>query len=122
MLFRSVSQSRYLGCSSDLVVVIRKVFKGKFDIFVGDFSDQNWDMLLSTRQWDVVLINDSWTYDYYINSLSFIWDHISDNGVVLIQHAETHNPCNRAVEDFSKIVNRKHVFVHTRYGIGVIKK
>ncbi len=94
---------------------IFSVYKNKFN-FINDILDLS-------GEFNFAIINDDdYIIDDYRALLDTVWDHLSYNGILLIDHAKYGGDCKQVLPDFFKIANRKPVFVNTRYGVALLRK
>lgn len=120
LAFQQQSESFYsprLGRSN-----VKDHYKKKFDIYVGNLSDESFDVLLSSSEWDLVLINEELSYDRHLEYLETVWTHLSIDGMIFMDYITRHKPAEEAYMDFCKAKSRKPVIIKTRYGVGACKK
>ena len=101
---------------------IRRFFKGDFDFYLGDISDEEWVNRFSKHNWDFILINEQREYDFYRMCLDIVWDKLEYGGLIIIEYVLNHEPCNKSFFDFCKIKNRESIVIKTRYGTGLVQK
>jgi len=101
---------------------IKSVFKGKFDFYLGKVTDDAFVDCFTKRNWDVVIINEEMTYDLHRNYLDMIWEHMTYEGLIVMDYISSHEPAKRAFFDFCKIQNRKPITFKTRYGVGIVQR
>lgn len=101
---------------------IRNVFSGKFDAYVGSLNDKPLQSCIKSFSWDAIIINEMLTYDDYLSYMRFLWPHLADKGLVIIDHVNYHKPSGRAYYDFCKMFNRDNWLVDTKYGVGLVQK
>ena len=100
---------------------IKRVYKGNFESYVGGIFDKRLDVILGAGA-DFVIMNEETTYENHRVYMEFMWERMSLDGFMVIDHAHQHEPCRKAFADFCKIVNREPVLCKTRYGAGLIKR
>jgi hypothetical protein len=93
---------------------IRDIFKGKFDLSIGDLSIK--------LKLDLVIINDDLEYEEYRNIFDLVYAKLMLDGFMIVGYAESNLLCKDALKAFCKIHNRKSVLISTRYGTRIIKK
>jgi len=93
-----------------------------FSVYKNKFTFIN-DILALAGQFDFAIINDDdYIIDDYRTLLDTVWDHLDYNGVLLIDHARYGSDCKQVLPDFFKVINRKPVFINTRYGVALLQK
>jgi len=99
-----------------------RLIKRKVSCFVGSLSDERFLNSINSEKWGAVLINtQSGTFDSIMYSMNVCWSNLSDDGYICLDHSGSGNSRN-AVENFSKLVNRKSAFIASRYGHSIIFK
>lgn len=101
---------------------VKRFFKGNFDFYLGNLTDEDWINHFSKNNWDLVLINEQNNYDFYRMCLDIVWDKLEYGGLIVIEYATNHEPCKKSFSDFCKIKNRENCVVRTRYGTGIVQK
>lgn len=101
---------------------IHDVYKGEFDFYIGQFTDQEFLSKMS-GDWDMALINEDVGHDKHKNCLDLAWKNLSHNGLMVVDHVRKDNKSVRdSFESFCKIHNRTPAYFNTRYGTGIVQK
>ena len=54
--------------------------------------------------------------------LDLLWENLNENGYIVQDYLNNHEPARIAFLDFAKIKNRKEIIIPTRYQVGIIQK
>ena len=101
---------------------IKQSYRGSIDFYMGTVLDDVFVEKLSSKSWDLVIINEEENYDTHRTYLDYIWENVSHEGLVVMDYVNSHKPAGDALIDFCKGNNRDPIFFKTRYGVGVVKK
>lgn len=100
---------------------IKKIFKNNLGLFVGKFSDSNFQNLLDCG-WDLIIFNEEKFYDKYLYQLDFLWEKMNKNGFLIMEKVLSNTPAKDAFNSFCLSKNIENLIFSTRYGTGIIKK
>jgi hypothetical protein len=101
---------------------IKLRFKNESNFYLGQIHDDQFQQYFLNHFWDVVLINEETSYDKHLDYLEFVWEQMSENGILIAEYINRHEPAKEAFEAFSHSKNRKSIIFQTRYGTGIIQK
>jgi len=101
---------------------IKDKHKGKLDVWVGDILDNEFEKFICKVKWDLVIINEEFSYDKHMDYLEKAWQNMPDGGLLVHDYAIYHQPASDAIKAFAKIKNRKASYIKTRYGIAMLVK
>jgi hypothetical protein len=94
--------------------------KNNFKIGVGNFKKHAF--YISSKKWDLVLMNETMSYDDYRYTLDILWNSIEFDGYMVVDKIMTQDVCRKGFKDLTKTNNREFVELKTLYGTGIIKK
>lgn len=100
---------------------IKDRYKKQFNLYVGAIDDDGFTQMLNKEEWDLIIHTELISYDEHRSEFDILWEQLVYDGLFVIDHL-THEPCQKAFEDFCKIVNREPIIMDTRYGVAIIKK
>jgi len=101
---------------------LREYFNGEFDVYLGGVGDKTYLEKVKADKWDIVIVHDKQGYDDYMSYLSFVWDHVSPKGLVIMDYLNSHKPANEAYFDFCKVNGREPIRFRSKYGAGMIER
>jgi hypothetical protein len=101
---------------------IQDHYKGLFDVYVGDISDEKFEQLFENDTWDLLIINEETTYDQHMQYLEFAWPRMSSGGFIIMDYINYHKPSGDAYKNFCKVQSRDPVVFDTKYGVGLMEK
>ena len=101
---------------------IKSVFKGRFDFYLGEITDDAFVDYFAKRNWDTVIINEEMTYDRHRDYLDMIWQHMAGDGLIVMDYISSHEHAKKAYFDFCKTQNREPITFKTRYGVGIVQR
>jgi len=101
---------------------IRNCFKGNFDYYLGDISDQQFNEKLNKHIWDVVIVNEERDYDFHRMCLDIVWNKLGSDGLIIMDYVINNENCKKAFSDFCKSKNVEPIIFKTRYGTGLVQK
>lgn len=101
---------------------IKDNFKGKINVYVGQFLDDTFIDLLTNHKWDLIIVNEETNYDTYFNYLEKSWENLALDGTLIIEYVKFNAQANKAYDYFCKSKGREPYVFHTRYGTGIITK
>jgi hypothetical protein len=101
---------------------IKLRFKGKSIYYCGSLFDRDFDKHVSKKSWDLIIINDEAGYDEHLQYLDFSWNCLGENGCIVSDYLNRHEPAKSAFVAFCESKTRKPVFFKTRYGTGIVQK
>jgi hypothetical protein len=101
---------------------IKDNFKGEFDFHLGEITDQAFTTKLEAKKWDVAIVNEEKDYDTHRLYLDILWEHLNDEGLLIMDYIYNEAAIKQAYLDFCKITSREPMIFKTRYGTGVIQK
>jgi len=119
--FREADNDEYFSTRIALKNV-KKSFKNKTDVYVGDIHDEDFQIKLSHKKWDLVFIDEEISYDLFMMHLDTVWKCVSFDGLVVVDKLDSIPAARRALVDFCKKNNKSPIFFNTRYGVGIINK
>jgi predicted O-methyltransferase YrrM len=98
-----------------------KKYTKNLEIYVGQLYDEYFYKRIK-ETWDVALINEEKNFDKQLEYIETIWPNISNNGILIIEYANSHNPSKLALKVFCERNNIKPMVFNTRYGTALISK
>lgn len=101
---------------------IKKCYKNKFDIYIGEITDEEFKNKLIGNKWDLLVINEETSYDRYMAYLEFFWKYINQEGFICMDYLNYNKYAKKAFEDFCKLKNRSPVRFKSKYGVGLIER
>lgn len=101
---------------------IRSIYRGKLQVHAGDLTNNRMKDGISSNRWDAAILNSEMSYDEYLSYLRFIWPHISENGILIMDYINYHKASGQAYIDFCKTANRTPVTIHSKFGVGLLQK
>ena len=101
---------------------IRLSYKGDFDFFEGNMKNDDFHEKISQKKWDLIFINEENNYDYILYMLEISWEHLSEDGCIVLDNALDLKAVKQAYFSFADSVGRKPNLFETRYGTGILFK
>lgn len=101
---------------------LRDNYKGEFDIYVGNPTDEEFTQKISPNSWDLVILNDEAGFDKHLLYLDLIWPYVSEQGIIVSEYVDRHTPAREAFSAFCTSKNRVPVSFDTRYGTAIVQK
>lgn len=101
------------------VANIKTVYRKPFDVYVGNFHDEEFLSKLREVKWDLIIINEKKEYDVHLLWMNTVWDNLVEGGMIIQDYINSHG---RAYKDFCKLKNRNELIFKTRYGVGGVQK
>jgi len=101
---------------------VRDVYRGPFDIYIGEVHDDEFTVKISPNSWDLIILNDETGYDKHLLYLDFVWPYLSENGLIVSEYITRHEPAKEAFFAFCAGKNREPLVFDTRYGTGIVQK
>jgi predicted O-methyltransferase YrrM len=97
-------------------------FRGVTDLYVGNITDDEFEVKFKENNWQLAIINEEVNYDRYRLYFDFLWPQMDFEGLIIIGNILRHRQAKQAYIDFCKVKNREFMVIETRSGIGIIKK
>ena len=101
---------------------IRSCYKKETDLYLGQLTDEEFLSKIKNNLWDLVMVNELKDYDYYRMCLDLMWERVSPDGLILMDHALSEKQGKSAFLDFCKTKNREAFFFKSRYGTALVQK
>ena len=101
---------------------IRDHYRGVLYTHAGSIEDDNFSASLEARLWDLVVINDEFSYDDHLLTLETLWPCVSSGGYLVCDYTKSHPPTRKAWDGFCVSRNLKSEFVDTRYGVSIAQR
>lgn len=101
---------------------IRRSYKGQFDYLESSARDLGLEQRLSSRKWDMVMLNEEFNYDDMLYSLELSWQNMSSGGVIVVDNATDLKSIKQAFHAFADSVGITPAVLPTRYGTGILMK
>ncbi len=95
---------------------------GEIEIYVGKPTDDEFTQKISPKTWDLVILNEEEGFDKHLFYLDSLWPCISEDGIIVSEYIQRHQPAGEAFAAFCESKNRKPVIFDTRYGTGLVQK
>jgi hypothetical protein len=101
---------------------IKDNFKGNLDLYVGNITDDEFEIKFKENVWQIALINEEVNYDRYRLYFDFLWSQIDVKGLIVMGNILRQRQAKQAYLDFCKAKNRQSLIIETRSGVGIIEK
>lgn len=101
---------------------IQDVFKGDFEFYSGQLTDEKFTAKYTEESWDLAIVNEETQYDKHRVHLDILWEQLNLGGYIVMEYIEGWTPAKDAFNDFCKVKNRDPIRFKTRYGTGIVKK
>jgi len=101
---------------------VKDNYKGQFDIHIGHLSDDGFNNLFRSQNWDLGIVNEEVGYDQHRIYLDVLWSQLNDDGLIVMDYISSNDRAKKAFLDFCQIKNREPVIFATRYGTGMVQK
>jgi len=101
---------------------IRRSYKGHFDYLESSARELGLEQRLSSRKWDMVMLNEEFNYDDMLYSLELSWQNMSSGGIIVVDNATDIKPIKQAFQAFADSVGREPAVFPTRYGTGILMR
>jgi hypothetical protein len=98
---------------------ISSVFKKEKKYHVGNLYDEEIDF---SSGWDLFILNIEMSYDKHLEYLEFAWRNLSEEGMIVVEYINSHEPSKKAFLDFCDNKELDYILFATRYGTAIIKK
>lgn len=96
-----------------------KKFVKNIKIYTGKLYDEELEKILN-KKWDIILINEEKEFNKQLDYMEFFWPYLSDSGVMIVEHINSHQPSRKAVKAFCDRRDIKPIIFNTRYGTSLI--
>lgn len=101
---------------------LKNYFKGVLDVYAGKVNDQIFADKLNARKFDLGILNEERDYDTMMMYFDVMWEHLADEGTLVVDFARSNEIVAKAYESFVKRHGRAKRMIGTKYGVGVISK
>jgi len=101
---------------------VKDHFKGQLDIYHGSVNDEAFEKLINKDKWGCAIVNEEVGYDRHREFLDVLWSKLDADALIVMDYVNRHKPATEAYMDFCRIKSREPVIIHTRYGVGLIKR
>lgn len=100
---------------------LKDVYSQKSDFYIGNFNDIDFYKKIESSSWDLIFVNDIYDHDKMKYVLDMLWNNLSEDGYIVVDRFGD-DVIKSSIENFSKVKNREHIVLKTRYLTGVIQK
>jgi len=101
---------------------LKKVFKKKRIFYNGNMFDKEFENIMKSNAWDMVMINEEKDYDKQLQYMETAWEKLNKNGILVIEYIDSHRPSREAFKSFSDNKEVERLEFKTRYGTGIVLK
>lgn len=101
---------------------IKLQFKKNANFYLGNLYDKEFFDIFSPNSWDLIIINEETIYDKHLEYLDIVWPCLNENGFIIAEYINRHQPARDAFLSFCESKNRQPVMFATRYGTGLLQK
>ena len=101
---------------------IKQNFKNEKKYFLGNLYDEDFLNCISATHFDLAIINEETKYDKHLEYLDIVWNHLSENGIIIVEYFGRHNPSKDAFLGFCHNKHRIPEQFPTRYGTAIVQK
>jgi predicted O-methyltransferase YrrM len=101
---------------------LKKVFKKKRIFYNGNMFDKEFENIMKSNAWDMVMINEEKDYDKQLQYMETAWEKLNKNGILVIEYIDSHRPSREAFKSFADNKEVERLEFKTRYGTGIVLK
>lgn len=101
---------------------LKKYFKGKLDVYVGQIHDEAFVSKAYGCEWDLAILNEESDYSTLMEHMEFAWDVLATDGTLVIDRVVKNDQTKAAYMDFCQRKGRVARLFDTKFGVGVATK
>jgi hypothetical protein len=101
---------------------VKRHFKGQFYHYCGKINDPKFNDLLLNKTFGLFIINYETSYDEYRLIFDQCWEHLEYQGLLLCEAVKNNKNMAKALDHFSKTINKEILIIDTKYGVASLQK